>query len=164
MEMKRFPGKPDVYVLSGGNVIEVTTSEHMRNENRPLKEILTEICEQTKEFANKIFHDYDYPDGKWFPCGSADIVLKYNDTGHREIINLFKKEADQDSASAPNVAGRDWYVGWFGRLFKTDQGWWWMPKLDQKSQSMLYEEDICRFIREKLAYANIKVEVRTYID
>jgi len=79
--------------------------------------------------------------------------LRWND--HREIISLFKKQADK-------VDG-DFYHGWFGRLFKTDNGWWWMPNIPE-SQSMLYEEEVCRFIRQKLALANIRVDIRTFID
>ena len=125
-----------------------------------MKQILTEICEAARMFANEIFENYSYPKGNWYPCGSADVVLKWNE--HRNIINLFRKEASK--AKGHSAHGSDWWEGWFGRLFKTDNGWWWMPKLDKTSQSMLYEEEVCRFVRQKLALANIKVDVRTYID
>ena len=153
-KVKRFPGNPDVFVQASNNVIEVTTAEHLKNANKRLEQILREICEEARQYANSIFHEYDYPHGKWYPCGSADIVLRWNE--HRKIINLFKKQAE-------SVNG-DFYHGWFGRLFKTHNGWWWMPKLDKESQSMLYEEEVCRFVRQKLAFANIKVDIRTYID
>jgi hypothetical protein len=152
-EVKEFKGKPTVYVASHGNTIEVTTEEHMRNANKPLEVILKEICEEAEKFAKEILPKYDYPDGAWYPCGSADVVLKWND--HREIINLFRKQADK-------VDG-DFYHGWFGRLFKTSNGWWWKPNIPG-SQSMLYEEEVCRFVRQKLALANIRVDIRTYID
>ena len=127
----------------------------LRNENKTLKQILKEVCEEAKVYANEIFHKYDYPDGEWYPCGSADIVLRWRE--HRKIIDLFRKEG--------RLIGSDWWEGWFGRLFKTSsQGWWWFPKLDRNSQSMRYEEEVCRFIRDKLALANIRVDVRTYID
>jgi hypothetical protein len=153
METKEFKGNPTVFVSSHGNVVEVTTDEHMRNANRPLESILREICQQVEEYAKSILPNYNYPNGKWYPCGSADIVLRWNE--HRDIINLFRKQADK-------VDG-DFYHGWFGRLFKTSNGWWWMPNIPE-SQSMLYEEEVCRFIRQKLALANIKVDIRTYID
>lgn len=152
--VKEFPGKPTVFVASTAAGVEVTTPEHMRNANRPLIEILKEICEEARVYANQIYGKYDYPNGMWFPCGSADIVLRWNT--HRDIILLFKKESE--------TAKRGWYTGWFGRLFKTDNGWWWKPKLDKDSQSMKYEEAVCQFVRDKLIFCNIKVDVRTYID
>jgi len=155
MKVKEFKGKPKVFVVTEGNKIGVTTSEHLRMANKPLKQILKEICEEARAYANKIFHKYDYPDGEWYPCGSADIVLRWRE--HRKIIDLFRREGTLKSS--------DWWEGWFGRLFKTSgQGWWWFPKLDRNSQSMRYEEEVCRFIRDKLALANIRVDVRTYID
>ena len=157
IKVKQFKGNPDVYVASGKGIVQVTTSEHLKNANKPLKQILTEICEEARVYANKIFDKYSYPNGNWYPCGSADVVLKWNE--HRNIINLFREEATEN-------LGRDYWKGWFGKLFKTSsgQGWWWMPKLDKNSQSMLYEEEVCRFVRQKLALANIKVDVRTNID
>jgi len=154
LKVKEFKGNPKVYVASHGNAVEVTTEEHMRNANRPLESILREICQQTEEYANSIVHDYDYPDGKWYPCGIANIVLRWSD--HREIIKLFRKQADRKQED-------DWWEGWFGRLFKTDNGWLWRPNIPD-SQSMLYEEEVCRFVRQKLALANIRVDIRTYID
>ncbi len=154
-EVKEFKGKPSVFVLSEGNQVGVTTSEHLKNANKPLKQVLMETCEEAREYANKIFPRFSYPDGEWFPCGSADIVLRWNE--HRDIIKLFKKEATRKK-------GNDWWQGWFGRLFKTSKGWWWFPKLDKNSQSMRYEEEVCRFVRDKLAFANRRVEIRTYID
>jgi len=156
LNVKEFnAGKQTVFVASNGNMIAVTTAEHLRNENKPLKQILKEVCEEARRFANRIYSKFEYPDGEWYPCGSADVVLRWNE--HREIINLFKKEGRRK--------GDDWWEGWFGRLFKTgSQGWWWFPKLDRASQSMRYEEEVCRFIRDKLALANIRVDVRTYID
>ena len=153
MEVKKFDGKPTVFVSSRENVIEVTTSEHLKNANKPLEQILREVCEKAKEYAEKILPEYNYPNGKWYPCGSADVVLRWNQ--HRDIIILFKKQAKPDR--------KDWYRGWFGRLFKTHDGWWWMPIIPS-SQSMLYEEEVCRFVRQELALANIRVNVRTYID
>ena len=153
--VKEFPGNPTVFVASTAIGVEVTTPEHMRNANRPLIQILKEICEEARVYANEIYSKYER---MWFPCGSADVVLRWNT--HRDIIQLFKKEADP-----PKRAGsRDWYTGWFGRLFKTSDGWWWIPKLDKNSQSMKYEEAICQFVRDKLIFCNIKVDVRTYID
>ena len=32
------------------------------------------------------------------------------------------------------------------------------------SQSMAFEEAICQFVRDKLIFRDIKVDVRTYID
>ena len=155
MEVKRFETKPTVFVVSDGLGVAVTTSEHMRNENRPLKTILQEICEQANEYAKQIFHKFDYPDGEWYPCGSADVVLTWNE--HREIINLFRKEASEKDDP--------FWKGWFGKLHKTRTlGWWWFPELELGSQAMRYEEEVCRFIRDKLALANIRVNVRTYID
>jgi len=154
--VKEFSGNPDVFVASQGPFIQVTTSEHLKNEGKPLEQILKEVCEAARQYANEIYHTYDYPNGKWYPCGSADIVLRWNH--HREIIKLFQK-------TAAEKRGDDYWIGWFGKLMKTEtQGWWWMPKLDQGSQSMLYEEEVCRFVRQKLALANIVVEIRTYID
>ena len=144
-----------MFVASQGSIIEVTTSEHLKNEGKPLEQILREVCEEARLYANKIFHTYDYPNGEWYPCGSADIVLRWNE--HREIIKLFQTTATEKQT--------DYWTGWFGKLHKTETlGWWWMPKLDQGSQSMLYEEEVCRFVRQKLALANIKVDIRTYID
>lgn len=154
IEVKEFKGKPTVFVASRENVVEVTTSGHLRMRDKPLKQILQEICEEAKVYAKQIFPRFSYPDGEWYPCGSADVVLRWND--HREIIQLFKKEGVRDG---------DFWNGWFGKLFKTSSlGWWWFPKLDQGSQSLRYEEEVCRFIRDKLAFANIRVDVRTYID
>jgi len=150
--VKEFKGEPTVYVGNKGNVIGVTTDEHLRNKNKPLIQILKEICEAAREYANQIYSKFDYPNGAWYPCGSADVVLRWNN--HREIITLLKKEADRTEGN--------FYYGWFGRLFKTDNGWWWFPKLDKKSQSMRYE--VCRFIRDKLAFADFRVDVRTFID
>jgi hypothetical protein len=154
LKVKEFKGNPKVYVASHGGAVEVTTEEHMRNANRPLESILREICQQAEEYAKSIIHNYDYPDGQWYPCGTADIVLRWND--HREIIKLFQRQADRRQ-------GDDWWEGWFGRLFKTSNGWWWRPNIPG-SQSMLYEEEVCRFVRQKLALANIRVDIRTYID
>jgi len=151
--VKEFPGSPDVFVASQGPFIQVTTSEHLKNEGKPLEQILKEVCEAARQYANEIYHAYDYPNGKWYPCGSADIVLRWND--HREIINLFRKQASSRN--------QDYYQGWFGKLHKTSNGWWWMPNIPG-SQSMLYEEEVCRFIRQKLALANIRVDIRTFID
>jgi len=67
LKTKEFKGKPTVFVSSHGNVIEVTTNEHMRNADRPLEAILKEICQQAEEYAKKIFHDYDYPNGNFLP-------------------------------------------------------------------------------------------------
>jgi len=157
-KVKEFPGNPTVFVSSTTIGIEVTTPEHMRNANRPLIQILKEICEEARVYANQIYPKYDYPNGMWFPCGNADIVLRWNT--HRDIIQLFKKEADP-----PERAHSQWYRGWFGRLFKTNDGWWWIPKLDKdRTQSMKYYEAVCQFVRDKLIFANIKVDVRTYID
>jgi len=154
--VKEFLGSPEVFVASQGPFIQVTTSEHLQNEGKPLEQILKEVCEAARQYANEIYHTYDYPNGNWYPCGSADIVLRWNK--HREIIKLFQK-------TAAEKRGDDYWVGWFGKLMKTEtQGWWWFPKLDQGSQSMLYEEEVCRFVRQKLALANIVVEIRTYID
>lgn len=155
IKVKEFKGNPDVFVASGKGIVQVTTSEHLKNASKQLEQILREICEAARVFANEIFEKYSYPDGDWYPCGSADVVLKWNE--HRSIINLFKEEGTENQ--------RDFWKGWFGRLFKTSgQGWWWMPKLDKSSQSMLYEEEVCRFVRQKLALANIRVDVRSYID
>jgi len=65
LEVKKFKGKPTVFVASQGNIIEVTTEEHMRNANRPLESILREICQQAEEYAKSILHNYDYPDGNF---------------------------------------------------------------------------------------------------
>jgi len=154
-DVKEFKGNPTVFVAATPVGVEVTTSEHMRMENKPLIRILREVCEEARVYANTIFPRFSYPDGEWFPCGSADIVLRWND--HREMIKLFMKEG--------RSTNQKFWEGWFGRLFKTSgQGWWWFPKLDHNSQSMRYEEEVCRFIRDKLTFANIKVDVRTYID
>jgi len=157
LEVKRFEGKPDVFVMSRDNIVGVTTSEHLKNENKPLKQILEEVCKDAKEYANAIFHKYDYPEGDWYPCGSADVVLQWNDTGNREIIQLFKKEGVPD--------GNGFWTGWFGRLYKTEkQGWWWFPELEVGSQALRFEEAICGFVRDRLAAANIRVWVRTWVD
>lgn len=157
-KVKEFPGNPTVFVAATAVGIEVTTPEHMRNKNRPLIVILKEVCEETRVYANEIYSKYDYPNGQWFPCGNADIVLRWN--MHREIIKLFRKEA-----YPPKRKGSSgWYEGWFGRLFKTSDGWWWMPKLNKDTQSMKYKEAVCQFVRDKLIFCDIKVNVRTYID
>ena len=160
IDVKEFPvkvrGKPgSVFVASDKNIVSVTTSEHLRLATKPLEKILKEICEEAKDYAKEIFSKFSYPDGEWFPCGSADVVLRWND--HRETIKLFRAQG--------RSRGDDWWEGWFGKLFKTGgYGWWWFPKLIQNSQSMRYEEEVCRFIRDKLALANIRVDVRTHID
>lgn len=127
----------------------------MRNATRPLKEILQEVCREAEEHAKRILPDYGYPSGKWFPCGSADIVLEWGDFKNRTIIKLFKKEASSIK--------HDFYRGWFGRLFKVSRGFWWMPNIPS-SQSMLYEEEVCKFIRDKLVRSDIAVYIRSYVD
>jgi len=93
MEHKVNPGS--VFVATGRNpIVEVSTEAHMRNANKPLIAILKEICEEARVYANEIFDKYSYPDKEWFPCGSADLVLKWNDLQNRKIILLFKKEAE----------------------------------------------------------------------
>jgi hypothetical protein len=58
----------------------------------------------------------------------------------------------------------DFWTGWFGRLMKTQtHGWWWTPPM-RSTQSMGFKEEVCKFVRDKLIYKNVKVDVRTYID
>jgi len=155
--VKEFKGKPDVFVVSEPGIIGVTTSEHMKVEQIPLDQYLKQVIEEGRKYGDSIVHKYDYPDGEWFPCGTANLVLRWNQ--HREIIDLFRK------TSAEGRKGRnDFWTGWFGRLMKTSsQGWWWTPPM-WSTQAMKFQEEVCRFIREKLIFKNIKVDVRTYID
>ena len=65
MKVKEFKGEPTVFVASEGGLITVTTSEHMKNANKPLKQILMEICEEARKHANEIFSQFSYPDGNF---------------------------------------------------------------------------------------------------
>ncbi len=153
--VKEFPGNPTVFVAASKGIIEVTTPEHMRNANKPLIQILKEVCEESLEYAEKLYPKYNGPNGNWFPCGNAHIVLRWNT--HRAIIKLFRKEATEKRGSG-------YYKGWFGSLMKTgSSGWWWSPPI-KNSQSMKYAEEVCQSVRDKLIFANIKVNVETYID
>ena len=152
---KPVPGDPTVYVLAQGHIIGVTTPEHMKAHDMPLDEYLGKVVEEARKYADSIYHKYE-EGGEigWFPCGSADVVLRWND--HREIIKLFQKTGREDRGT--------WWTGWFGKLFKTSsQGWWWSPPM-QNTQAMLFQEAVCQFVRDKLIYRDIKVNVRTYID
>lgn len=152
--VKEFPGKnkdPTVYVTSEG----VTTTEHMKVADIPLDQYLRQVVEEARKFGDGIFHKYE-EGGEigWFPCGTADIVLRWNQ--HRDIIKLFQSTASKHD--------REFWTGWFGRLFKTStQGWWWSPPM-RGTQAMRFQEEVCRFIRDKLIFKDIKVDVRTYID
>lgn len=156
-EVKVYPGNPPVVTMTRGPIIAAATIPQMLNAGRPLKEIVMTIVDSARKHGGEIFHEYDYPHGKWFPCGTADIVLMYNDTRQRELINLFKKEGRSRGS------GRDSWEGWFGRLSKVSRGFWWSPPM-RGTQSMLFQEEVCRFIRQKLLEANIAVQVRTWID
>jgi hypothetical protein len=153
--IKKFEGNPTVYSINEGNgVIGCTTTEHMKAHDLPLEQYLRQVVEEARKFGDGIIDQYGYPNGNWFPCGTADVVLRWNN--HRDIIKLFQKTADR-------IDG-DFYNGWFGRLFKTSsQGWWWSPPM-HNTQAMLYQEEVCKFVREKLIFKEIKVDVRTYID
>lgn len=157
LSVKRFEGKPEVYVASGDNVVEVTTDQHLKMANKPLDQILQEVCKQAQAYGTEIFSKYDYPNGEWFPCGTANVVLRWNE--HRDIIDLFRKTSNEGKK------GRNgFWKGWFGSLMKTEsQGWWWTPPM-QGTQAMKFQEEVCKFIRDQLIFANIKVDVRTYID
>jgi len=124
--------------------------------NLPLDIFLKKTVEEARAYGDSIFSKYE--EGReigWFPCGSADVVLRWND--HREIIKLFQKTASENRRT-------DYWKGWFGSLMKTSsQGWWWSPPM-QNTQSMAYQEAVCKFVRDKLIYRDIKVDVRTYID
>lgn len=157
-EVKEFPGEnkdPTVFSISEGNVIGCTTAPHMAAHALPLDAFLRQVTAQAKAYGDSIFPKYqEGGEIGWFPCGSANVVLKWNN--HREIIKLFQKTADE-------VKSGHW-KGWFGRLFKTgSQGWWWDPPM-QITQSMGFEEAVCKFVRDKLIFRDIKVDVRTYID
>jgi len=152
--VKEFPGNPTVFVTAAENMIQVTTPEHMRNKNRPLIVILKEVCEEAQKLGETLYPKYNGPNGNWFPCGSAHIVLRWNT--HRDIIKLFKKEATETRGS--------YYKGWFGSLMKTSSsGWWWSPPI-KCSQSMKYAEEVYQSVRDKLIFADVKVNVETYID
>lgn len=156
--VKEFLGEnkdPTVYVTNEGPVIGVTTTEHMKVADIPLEQYLRQVVEEARKFGDSIFHKYE-EGGElgWFPCGTAEVVLRWNQ--HREIIQLFQKTADNHD--------REFWTGWFGRLFKTStQGWWWTPPM-QGTQAMCFQEEVCKFVRDKLIFKNIKVDVRTYID
>ena len=145
-----------MYVVNEGNgIIGCTTPEHMKAHQIPLEQYLRQIVEEAHKFGDSIIDKYSYPNGNWFPCGTADVVLRFNE--HREIIKLFQKTADR------NDNDRFWR-GWFGRLMKTSsQGWWWEPPM-QSTQAMLFQEAVCAFVRDKLIFRDIKVYVHTYID
>ena len=156
--VKAFPGEnkdPTTFVITENNTIGVTTPLHMKAHDMSLEEYLRKVVAEAKQYAESIFHKYE-EGGElgWFPCGSADVVLKFNQ--HREIIKLFQKTGAEDR--------RTWWTGWFGKLFKTSsQGWWWSPPM-HNAQSMAFQEAVCKFVRDKLIYRDIKVDVRTYID
>ena len=152
------PGNPTVFNVVEGNVIGCTTTEHMKVQDIPLDQYLRQVVEEARKYGDSIFHKYE-EGGEigWFPCGTADVVLKWND--HREILDLFRK------TSAEGKKGKnDFWRGWFGRLMKTSsQGWWWSPPM-RGTQALRFQEEVCKFIRDKLIFKNIKVDVRTYID
>jgi hypothetical protein len=153
--VKEFLGKPKTYVINEGNgVIGCTTTEHMKAHQVPLEEYLKQVVQEARKYGDSIIANYGYPNGNWFPCGTADLVLRFNE--HREIIKLFQKTADSED--------RGFWRGWFGRLMKTSsQGWWWEPPM-QSTQSMAFQEAVCAFVRDKLIFRDIKAYVRTYID
>lgn len=163
-EVTEFPGEgnpagnPTVFNVVEGNVIGCTTTEHMKVQDIPLEQYLKQVVEEARSYGDSIFHKYE-EGGEigWFPCGSANVVLRWND--HREIIDLLRKTSEE------GTKGRnDFWEGWFGRLMKTSsQGWWWTPPM-QGTQAMLFQEEVCKFVRQKLILKNIKVDVRTYID
>lgn len=154
------PNDPTVFVVSGGNqpVIGVTTTEHMRVADIPLEEYLKKVVQEARVFGDKLFGDYG--EGKkngWFPCGTANLVLRWN--GHREIIDIMRKTSTEGKKGKS-----DFWKGWFGRLYKTgSHGWWWTPPM-QGTQCMLFQEEVCKFVRDKLVFKDVKVDVRTYID
>ena len=152
------PGNPTVFNVVEGNIIGCTTTEHMKVQDIPLDQYLRQVVEEARKYGDSIFHKYE-EGGEigWFPCGTANVVLRWND--HREIIDLFRK------TSAEGKKGqRGFWRGWFGRLMKTSsQGWWWSPPM-RGTQALRFQEEVCKFIRDKLIFKNIKVDVRTYID
>ncbi len=156
--VKEFPGEnkdPTTFVVSVKDGVMVTTTEHMRAADIPLEQYLRQVVKEACEYGDSIFHKYE-EGGEigWFPCGTAEGVLRWNQ--HRERIQLFQKTADSYD--------REFWEGWFGKLFKTStQGWWWTPPM-RGTQSMYFQEEVCKFVREKLMFKNIKVDVRTYID
>lgn len=157
-EIKEFPGEnkdPTVYTIVEGNMIGNTTPQHMQAHAMPLEFYLRKVIEEARKYGDSIFHKYgEGGEIGWFPCGTANVVLRWNE--HREIIKLFQKTGIEDR--------RTWWKGWFGRLYKTSsQGWWWSPPM-QSTQSMGFQEAVCQFVRDKLIYRDIKVDVRTYID
>lgn len=140
------------------NVIGCTTPQHMAAHTLPLDVYLKQVVEEARKYSDSIFHKYQVGgEIGWFPCGSANLILRWNNSEHREIIKLFQKTANEDRGG--------YWKGWFGTLFKTSssQGWWWTPPM-QTSQSMAYKEAVCQFVRDKLVFRDIKVDVRTYID
>jgi len=153
------PGNPTVFNIDEGKgIMGCTTTEHMKVQDIPLEEYLKQIVQEARVFGDGIFDKYG--EGKergWFPCGTANLVLRWND--HREIIDLLRKTSEEGKKG-----DNDFWRGWFGRLYKTgDHGWWWTPPM-QGTQAMLFQEEVCKFLREKLVFKNIKVDVRTYID
>jgi len=156
------PGNPTTFNIDEGTgIIGVTTSEHMKVVDIPLEEYLKQIVKEAREYGDSIFHKYELGgEIGWFPCGTAEVVLRWNQ--HREIIDILRKTSEE------GMKGRDgrgeFWRGWFGRLYKTlTQGWWWTPPM-QGTQSMRFQQAVCEFVREKLIFKNIKVDVRTYID
>lgn len=155
------PNKPKVFVASQGHIIACTTDQHMQVADMPIEEYLRKVIREARVFGDQIFPKYG-PGGEigWFPCGTANIVLRWNE--HREIIDLLRKTSEEGKKG--EEMKNDFWKGWFGRLFKTsDHGWWWTPPM-QGTQAMLFQEEVCKFVREKLVFKNIKVDVRTYID
>ena len=139
-------------------MIRVTTPEHMKAHAIPLDVFLKQAMQEARAYGDSIFHKYqEGGEIGWFPCGSANIVLKWNQ--HREIIQLLQKESKEGKKGDRGT----WWTGWFGRLYKTSNGWWWTPPM-QSSQSMLFEEEVCKFVRAKLIFRDVKVDIRTYID
>lgn len=152
-------GNPTVFVVNEGKgIIGCTTTEHMKVQDIPLEQYLKQIIQEARIFGDQIFPKYEQGgEIGWFPCGTANIILRWND--HREIIDLLRKTSEEGKKG-----DNDFWRGWFGRLMKTSSyGWWWTPPM-RGTQAMLFQEEVCKFIRDKLIFKNIKVDVRTYID
>lgn len=153
------PNKPTVYVATDHKgIIQCTTNQHMQVADIPLEEYLKKIVQEARVYGDSIFPKYE-EGGEigWFPCGTANLVLRWNE--HREIIDLLRQTSEEGKKGK-----NDFWKGWFGRLYKTsDHGWWWTPPM-HGTQAMHFQEEVCKFLRDKLIFKNIKVDVRTYID
>jgi len=118
--------------------------------------IVRDMIQIAREVSEQLYDKYNYPNGAWFPCGNAHLVL--NGTSHRKLVNFLKKTLHQD--------GDKYWTGDYGSLMKLSgrSGYWWSLPF-QDSQSMNYKEAVYQTVRNYVADKyNLAIEVGSYID